>query len=546
MPLFEASQFLHTGSIRPINSTTLEILDLSSNRLTGGFPEFSFQSGLTALRISNNSLEGSLPSEWNQFARLSKVDLSINNFDGPIPPDLFSLNLIDLNLSKNHLSGAIPFPESKIGELFARPVLAPLESLDLSDNLLSGGLSSEIGFMDRLKLLNLAKNGLSGHIPVALAKIDGLESLDLSNNHFEGHLPDKLPSSLMMLNVTYNNLSGTVPESLRRFPPSSFHPGNEKLVIPGDKGSPNRGPDYSLGKEGRRSSKAGSRVAIILASIVAALMIAFVSFAYYRSQFHVRSKFNGAPTERDVKSSRPSLFKFHATSEPPQSSLSFSNEHLLTSNSRSLSGQVVTEIVEHAPEPVTASTSSMKPSLPVNPIVTSDRRSPPGSPLSSSPRFGGASEQPVTLDVYSPDRFAGELYFLDASLSFTAEQLSRAPAEVLGRSSHGTLYKATINGGLMLTVKWLRVGLVKHKKEFAKEVKKIGSMRHPNSVPVRAYYWGPREQERLILSDYIQGDSLALHLYGKTHGASMHYNWLQTVHLMCYIRVNYSLFLAVV
>uniref|UniRef100_A0A803NCD4 Protein kinase domain-containing protein n=1 Tax=Chenopodium quinoa TaxID=63459 RepID=A0A803NCD4_CHEQI len=32
--------------------------------------------------------------------------------------------------------------------------------------------------------------------------------------------------------------------------------------------------------------------------------------------------------------------------------------------------------------------------------------------------------------------FAGELYFLDTSLAFTAEQLSRAPAEVLGRSSH--------------------------------------------------------------------------------------------------------------
>jgi serine/threonine protein kinase len=67
----------------------------------------------------------------------------------------------------------------------------------------------------------------------------------------------------------------------------------------------------------------------------------------------------------------------------------------------------------------------------------------------------------------------------------------------------------------MLTVKWLRVGLVKHKKEFAKEVKKIGSIRHPNIVPLRAYYWGPREQERLLLADYIQGDSLALHLYGK-------------------------------
>ncbi|GAB4847663.1 hypothetical protein Ancab_026725 [Ancistrocladus abbreviatus] len=91
-----------------------------------------------------------------------------------------------------------------------------------------------------------------------------------------------------------------------------------------------------------------------------------------------------------------------------------------------------------------------------------------------------------------PDRLAGELFFLDASLMFTAEELSRAPAEVLGRSSHGTLYKATLDSGQMLMVKWLRAGLVKHKKEFAREVKKIGLMRHPNIVPLRAYYWGPK------------------------------------------------------
>jgi hypothetical protein len=193
--------------------------------------------------------------------------------------------------------------------------------------------------------------------------------------------------------------------------------------------------------------------------------------------------------------------------------LSFSNDHLLTANSRSLSGQAEfeTEIVEHGlPEGMAASSSSIPNLLDDHP-TTSGKKSSPGSPLSSSPRF----VEPTKLDVYSPDRLAGELSFLDSSLAFTAEELSRAPAEVLGRSSHGTLYKATLDSGHMLTVKWLRVGLVKHKKEFAKEVKKIGSIRHQNIVPLRAFYWGPREQERLLLADYIQGDSLALHLYGK-------------------------------
>ncbi|KAL2907164.1 hypothetical protein RDABS01_005874 [Bienertia sinuspersici] len=513
-----------SGSVRGINSTTLEILDLSSNRLTGSFPEFSTQSGLTTLRFSNNSLEGSLPSEWRQFSRLSKIDLSVNKFSGRIPSALFSLNLVDLNLSSNHFNGPIPFPESTVGELFAQPILAPLESLDLSDNLLEGHLSSDIKFFGGLRSLNLAKNSLSGHIPGSLVSIDGLESLDLSNNKFEGHLPDKLPSNLKALNLTYNNLSGTVPKSLRAFPPSSFHPGNEKLVIPGAQSSPEGSSDYFSGKDRHRGSKSSIKIAIILASVGAALMIAFVALAYYRSQkhgFHGNSKYNGTTAGRDVKVGRfirPSLFKSHAGSQPSETSLSFSNTHLLTSNSGSLSGPVehVTDITGGGSMAAASSTSYTKPNLADNPIVTSARKSPPGSPMSSSPRFFETSEQPITLDVYSPDRFAGELHFLDTSLAFTAEQLSRAPAEVLGRSSHGTLYKATLSGGQMLTVKWLRVGLVKNKKDFAKEVKKIGSMRHPNIVPVRAYYWGPREQERLILSDYINGDSLALHLYEST------------------------------
>ncbi|THG12107.1 hypothetical protein TEA_027199 [Camellia sinensis var. sinensis] len=214
--------------------------------------------------------------------------------------------------------------------------------------------------------------------------------------------------------------------------------------------------------------------------------------------------------------SRPSLFKFHPNVEPPPTSLSFSNDHLLTSNSRTLSGptELGTEIVEHVlPEGGAAPSTSLNPNVPDTHPTVSGRKSSPGSPVSSPPRFIDAIEQPVTLDVNSPDRLAGELFFLDVSLAFTAEELSRAPAEILGRSSHGTLYKATLDSGHMLTVKWMRVGLVKHKKEFAKEVKKIGSMRHPNIVPLRAYYWGPREQERLILADYVRGDNLALHLY---------------------------------
>ncbi|XP_028102151.1 probable inactive receptor kinase At5g10020 [Camellia sinensis] len=524
--IVDLSRNVLTGDISVMQSweATLDILDVSSNELSGSIPNLTSQFlSLTTLNIKNNSLEGTLPPVLGNFQRLSAVDLSLNKLDGPIPPSFFtSMTLTNLNLSGNHFTGPIPLQSSRAIGLLVLPSYPQMESLDLSDNFLTSTLPSDISNLGRLKFLNLAKNGLSGPIPNELSKLGGLEYLDLSSNNFNSNIPDNLPSSLKVFNVSHNNLSGPVPENLRNFPNTSFYPGNSFLFFPNGK-PPMQGDDQGRGKHHR--SKSSIRVGIIFASVGAAVMIAFVLYAYHRAQlqdFRIRSGFSGQTTERDVKLgrlSRPSLFKFHPNVEPPPTSLGFSNDHLLTSNSRTLSGptELGTEIVEHVlPEGGAAPSTSLNPIVPDTHPTVSGRKSSPGSPVSSSPRFIDAIEQPVTLDVNSPDRLAGELFFLDVSLAFTAEELSRAPAEILGRSSHGTLYKATLDSGHMLTVKWMRVGLVKHKKEFAKEVKKIGSMRHPNIVPLRAYYWGPREQERLILADYVRGDNLALHLYETT------------------------------
>ncbi|CAN7113956.1 unnamed protein product [Brassica rapa subsp. narinosa] len=480
---------------------TPEFLDLSSNSLSGALPNFtSAFSRLTVLNIRNNSVSGSLPSLWDAsgVSQFSLIDLSSNKFSGSIPQTFFTFgSLRSLNLSMNNLEGPIPFRGSGASELLALTFYPQMESLDLSTNSLTGELPGEIGTMEKIKVLNLANNKLSGEVPIDLNKLSGLEYLDLSNNGFNGQLPDKLPSQMVRFNVSYNDLSGVVPEGLRSYPRSSFYPGNSKLILPG--GTPTGVP------EKERRSKRSIMIAVIVASLAVAVMVLFVLFAYHRTQlkhFHGRNEFADQDSTRDAKSgrsSRPSFLNFGSNTGQHSSSLSFSNAHLLTANSRSLSG-----IPEPEPE---ISEQGLPP-------TTSGRRSSSGSsPLSSSPRF---SDQPVMLDVYSPDRLAGELFFLDLSLKLTAEELSRAPAEVLGRSSHGTLYKATLDDGHMLTVKWLRVGLVRHKKDFHKEAKKIGSLKHPNIVPLRAYYWGPREQERLLLSDYMGGESLAMHLYETT------------------------------
>ncbi|XP_058084549.1 probable inactive receptor kinase At5g10020 [Magnolia sinica] len=505
---------------------SLEVIDLSSNALSGNFPNVTLQM-LTSIKIRNNSLEGVLPSVLGSYPKLTTIDLSLNNLTGTISSSFFvSLTLTNLHLSGNGFTGTIPLQSSDSIEALVIPSRSQMESLDLSDNSLTGALPPAIGNMVRLKLLNLGKNNLSGGIPSEITKLNDLEHLNLSCNNFKGEIPDRLSASLKVFNVSYNNLSGHVPENLRRFPYTSFHPGNDLLIFH------NIFPLFQPGNNGygrgHHHLKSYIKVAIIVGSFGALMMIIIVLLAHTRSrlqELHGRDGLSGQNTGRDVTSgifTCPTLFGFIRNTDLVPTSLSFSNDQLLASDARpSIAKQkeFVTEIAEHGiPELKEAASESIKSNVPDKCLPATGWRSSPGSPLSSSSHFieSCAAEQPVTLSVYSPDRLVGELFFLDSSLVFTTEELSRAPAEVLGRSSHGTLYKAMLDSGHMLTVKWLRIGLVKHKKEFTKEAKRIGTIRHPNMVTLRGYYWGPMEQERLILADYVDGDSLALHLYETT------------------------------
>ncbi|XP_062189885.1 probable inactive receptor kinase At5g10020 [Phragmites australis] len=497
----------------------VEVIDLSSNKLEGSYPNDASQfQNLISLKLRNNSLSGSLPSVLVTYQKLSVLDLSLNALGGSVLPTFFlSPTLTVLNLSGNSFTGTISFQSTHSTEsilLSSQPVL---KIVDLSSNSLSGPLPPDISNLQKLVFLTLAMNELSGEIPSEISKLQELEYVDLSYNHLTGRIPDMPQTGLKIFNVSYNNLQGTVPKSVEKFPLSCFRPGNDLLVFPD--GLP-AGNDDNTGVAQSRTShrhKAGVRVALIVGCIGAVLLVIFISLAVYvvRSQeLCGRNGFRGQITIRDLKGrlSCPNLFKSPKDNVIP-SKTSFSNDHLLTSAARSMSAQK--EFLAEAavgygyadPKEVAGSTAS------VQARESSPQSALPTSPHSVDSRF---HEEPVTFEVYSPDRLVGELIFLDSTLVFTAEDLSRAPAQVLGRNSHGTTYKAVLQSGHVLTVKWLRVGLVKQKKEFTKEIKRIGSIRHPNIISWRTFYWGPKEQERLIISDYVNGDSLALYLYEST------------------------------
>ncbi|XP_058078872.1 probable inactive receptor kinase At5g10020 [Magnolia sinica] len=516
----DLSKNMLSGSLSMIQSwgNYVMVIDLSSNSLTGTLPNVTSQFlRLTSIKISNNSLQGPLPQVIWGYPELHVIDLSLNQLNGSLSPSLFlSSRLTELNLSGNSFTGPILLPDSQTVISSSSDIPLPptrntsLVSLDLSNNLLNGSLPPEIGTLDQLNLLNVGKNNISGQIPSEIGKLHSLLFLDLSNNHLDGSIPDDLPDGLKGFNVSYNNLSGIVPNNLLKFPDSSFHPGNALLIFPQAPHSPKNIPGITL-KGKRHHMKSAIKVALIAGFVGGAALVAILFILiYYRGQRSSPREIRGKDTNHG-KSPLPSLFGLQKAVDPSPASLSFSQDRLLSSGSRSM------------PEHGDISSVGMRLAEPAVPESTlkggrpSAERSPPknigrSSPVSALSIDPSMSDQPSVLEVFSPDRLVGDLHFFDNSFMFTAEELSCAPAEIIGRSCHGTSYRATLDTGRVLTVKWLREGISKGKKEFAREAKKLGNIRHPNIVSLRGYYWGPKEHERLIISDYIDAVCLASHL----------------------------------
>ncbi|KAI4372077.1 hypothetical protein MLD38_010359 [Melastoma candidum] len=469
---------------RIIRWGNIEFLDLSYNRLTGAIPEVTPQFlRLNHLNLSHNSLEGWLPKVLTQYPKLRVLDLGDNWLNGSLLVDLLALSTLEeLYLEKNLFSGDLDFLALSSAE-------PGIRVLDISRNQFSGHIPDEVGSLSSLQWLNLAANNFSGSLPESMENLSSLVSLDLSENHFIGAIPNNLSSGLLSFNASFNDLSGVVPENLWKFPKSSFYPGNKDLqllVSPGSGNTPSGKPD----KKPLRTVV----IALVVTSCILGLLILIILAIFILCSRRAQGQPKEIIASKEAlrrSAPNPSASSCGAESGGPQV---VSAEDLMAERKGSTSDVI-------SPDEKQTTTMGFSPSKNIN--------------VSWFPDSGDSAtaEQLARLDVRSPDRLVGELYFLDDTISLTPEELSRAPAEVLGRSSHGTSYRATLDNGLFLTVKWLREGVAKQRKEFAKEAKKFANIRHPNVVCLRGYYWGPTQHEKLILSDYISPGSLASFLY---------------------------------
>ncbi|CAK9165720.1 unnamed protein product [Ilex paraguariensis] len=492
--IVDLSNNMLSGNLSRIQSwgNYVEIIDLSSNSLTGTLPsETTRFLRLTSLKISNNSMEGVLPPVLGTYPEIKVIDLSLNKLNGFLLPSLFnSTRLTNLNLSFNNFTGAIP-TQASMDKLFAE------STKNLS-----------------LVSLDLSHNALNGHLPPDIGEFHNMVDLNLSNNHFEGGIPDDLPGELKGFDVSYNNLSGLVPESLRRFPDSAFHPGNPLLIFPYKTSAPNGVPNINLGRHGSHM-KSAIRAVLIAGLVGGACIIALLTLLiYYKTHQQDGGRNNSKVVggQKDIQqgiSFHPDQSSLNKVVEPSLTSPKFPQDHSSSSQVEPTLGHgdtasgVQAQMVKYLGLPES--------------IQKNEEISSPTSLMSSanpSPStIQHLSEDPGLLKVYSPDKLAGDLHLFDSSITFTAEELSCAPAEVIGRSCHGTLYRVVLGSGQVLAVKWLKEGIAKGRKEFSREAKKLGNIKYQNLVSLRGYYCGPREHEKMIISDYVNAPCLALYLH---------------------------------
>eukprot|EP00250_Pteridium_aquilinum_P005699 c15753_g1_i1 orf=70-3639(-) len=209
----------------PTSSSGLQILDLSSNNLSGPISDMMFDGcgSIISINLSHNAFSGEVSSSIESCATLQELNFSNNRLVGRLPASLGGLKSIKiLDISSNHITGAIP---DELGN-----TCSTLEHLHLSTNNISGTVPSSFRSCASLQTLNLAKNKLTGTFPGNIVShLKGLESLVLAFNQLSGPLPTEVAncSNLKVLDLSSNKLIGKVLPQI--CPPSSAL---EVLLLP--------------------------------------------------------------------------------------------------------------------------------------------------------------------------------------------------------------------------------------------------------------------------------------------------------------------------
>ncbi|GJN28572.1 hypothetical protein PR202_gb16771 [Eleusine coracana subsp. coracana] len=225
---FMACSILHTGSSASGNETDwLSLLDfkkaipLDPQQALASWNDsthFSSWEGVLCtannprrvayIRLERRGLVGQISPSLGNLTFLQNLSLATNQFTGEIPASLGHLQYLQyLYLSNNTLQGQIPS--------FAN--CSSLRVPWLHRNGHVGQFPAELS--SGLSQLQISLNNLSGTIPASLSHITTLAVISCAYNNFVGNVPDEFAklSNMQQLYLGANQLSGRFPGAIMNF-----------------------------------------------------------------------------------------------------------------------------------------------------------------------------------------------------------------------------------------------------------------------------------------------------------------------------------------
>ncbi|XVF81889.1 hypothetical protein PTKIN_Ptkin15bG0192200 [Pterospermum kingtungense] len=421
---------------------------------------------VNALIIPNMRLAGLLSPELAKLSSIRHVNLKNNSFYGSLPMELFNATrLKSLVMSGNALSGPLP-PE--VGNL------KKLESLDLSQNSFNGSIPSAIIQCRKLTTLVLSENNFSGSLPDGLGNnLNSLQKLNLSHNRLGSSIPrdiENLSNLHGTLDLSHNFFTGNIPASLGSLSEKVYIDlsyNNLSGPIPQNDALVNAGPTAFLGNP----LLCGPPLKILCPKA--------------NSQSLIPNPFQSSggsfiKNGKDDHSSSYHLIKTIAGVMVGVCLIGFLFSYWYKKASVCKGVQKVTGY-------------RLEEKLMIGRDI-----------------FCFVKKE---TDALSENMEQCNFVPLDPQVNFDLEQLLKASAFLLGKSTSGILYKVVLEDGQTVAVRRLGDGGGQRLKEFQTEVEAIGKIRHPNIVNLRAYCCS--DDEKLLIYDYITNEDLTAAIHGK-------------------------------
>lgn len=353
--------------------------------------------------------------------------------------------------------------------------------------------SNTLAKLDALEVLSLRSNYLTGNLPSDVASIPSLQYLFLQHNNFSGSLPISLSSQLNVLDLSFNSFSGGIPPSIQKL---------NRLAIFYLQNNSISGtiPDLNLPKLKLLNLSYNNLSGSIPNSLQKFPNVSFVGNSLLCGQpLSQCSTLSTSPSPAPAHSEQPTTGPFGQK---------------VASKKKIGSGAIIALVI--------GGFAVLFLLMVVVLVYYSKRKD--GSNVLKVKGTNGTSQNPKDFGsgVQEPEK--NKLVFFEGcSYNFDLEDLLRASAEVLGKGSYGTAYKAILEDGTTLVVKRLRE-VVAGKKDFEQQMELVGKVgRHANIVPLRAYYYS--KDEKLLVYDYMPYGSLFVHLHGDKGSGRTPLDW---------------------